>query len=242
MPEPTRSPTTSRAVTARDGPFGRDDLADPVAPGLRHPAAPEVTTELVHPVRGRDAQTNGGRPTSPTGASLDETEVEIMNVVDDHSRSPGCLGCPRVFKAAHVVGELPRSRWGPKLGCRPRCSPTTGPCSPPVPRKGADARDRSRDRRSLGIRSRALEPHHPQTCGKVERFHQKRQAVPRPPASRSPPTLAELQAQLDRFRDYYNTVRPHRAIGRRTPAEAFAARPKAPLRRSPGSGRLHTCG
>jgi hypothetical protein len=26
---------------------------------------------------------------------------------------------------------------------------------------------------------------------------------------------------------YYNTVRPHRAIGRRTPAEAFTARPKA---------------
>ena len=27
--------------------------------------------------------------------------------------------------------------------------------------------------------------------------------------------------------DYYNTVRPHRGIGRRTPAEVFAARPKA---------------
>jgi hypothetical protein len=33
--------------------------------------------------------------------------------------------------------------------------------------------------------------------------------------------------QLDRFGSYYNEVRPHRAIGRRTPAEAFAARPKA---------------
>jgi hypothetical protein len=36
-----------------------------------------------------------------------------------------------------------------------------------------------------------------------------------------------LQIQLDRFRPYYNEIRPHRAIGRRTPAEAFAARPKA---------------
>ena len=35
-----------------------------------------------------------------------------------------------------------------------------------------------------------------------------------------------LQAE-HRFRSYYNDVRPHRAIGRRTPAEAFAARPKA---------------
>ena len=40
-------------------------------------------------------------------------------------------------------------------------------------------------------------------------------------------SLAELQTDLDRFRVYYNTVRPHRAIGRRTPAEAFAGRPKA---------------
>lgn len=40
-------------------------------------------------------------------------------------------------------------------------------------------------------------------------------------------TVAELQTQLDTFRVYYNTVRPHRAIGRRTPEEAFGARPKA---------------
>jgi hypothetical protein len=40
-------------------------------------------------------------------------------------------------------------------------------------------------------------------------------------------TIQALQESLDRFRDYYNTVRPHRAIGRRTPQEAFGARPKA---------------
>src|SRR4051812_42991819 len=39
--------------------------------------------------------------------------------------------------------------------------------------------------------------------------------------------LTELQAQLDTFRDYYNTVRPHRALHRHTPAEAYTARPKA---------------
>ena len=41
------------------------------------------------------------------------------------------------------------------------------------------------------------------------------------------PTLRTLQRQLDTFRDYYNTRRPHRALHRRTPAEAFTARPKA---------------
>ncbi|MFL6065604.1 MAG: integrase core domain-containing protein [Friedmanniella sp.] len=40
-------------------------------------------------------------------------------------------------------------------------------------------------------------------------------------------TLAELQAQLDAFRAYYNGRRPHRALGRCTPAEAYTARPKA---------------
>jgi Integrase core domain len=40
-------------------------------------------------------------------------------------------------------------------------------------------------------------------------------------------TVAELQAQLDEFSTYYNTIRPHRAIARRTPRQAFNARPKA---------------
>ena len=77
----------------------------------------------------------------------------------------------------------------------------------------------------LGIRVVHSRPYHPQTCGKVERFHQtlKRFLAKQDPAG----SIGELQAQLDRFRDHYNTVRPHRAIGRRTPAEAFAARPKA---------------
>jgi len=59
----------------------------------------------------------------------------------------------------------------------------------------------------------------------VERFHQ---TLKRFLAKQDPATSTEmLQAQLDRFGDSYNTVRPHRAIGRRTPAEAFAARPRA---------------
>jgi Integrase core domain len=45
-------------------------------------------------------------------------------------------------------------------------------------------------------------------------------------------TLAQLQAPLDTFTAYYNTQRPHRAIGRRTPFEAWAARLRAiPTRR-----------
>jgi hypothetical protein len=77
----------------------------------------------------------------------------------------------------------------------------------------------------LGVRMHHSRPYHPQTCGKVERFHQtqKKWLAAQPPAA----TMADLQRQLDRFRRYYNTVRPHRAIDRRTPHSAYTARPKA---------------
>jgi len=40
-------------------------------------------------------------------------------------------------------------------------------------------------------------------------------------------TLEELNTQLARFTVVYNTERPHRAIGRRTPATVYAATDKA---------------
>jgi Integrase core domain len=57
------------------------------------------------------------------------------------------------------------------------------------------------------------------------RFHQiqERWLANQPPAR----TLRGLQTELDRFRAYYNTTRPHRALGRHTPQDAFHARPKA---------------
>jgi hypothetical protein len=81
----------------------------------------------------------------------------------------------------------------------------------------------------LGIVCKHARPYHPQTCGKVERLHQtlKRWLRKQPPAA----TLAELAAQLDRFRLHYNVHRPHRALGRRTPQEVFDAKVKA----GPGS-------
>jgi hypothetical protein len=78
---------------------------------------------------------------------------------------------------------------------------------------------------ALGVTYKHSSPYHPQTCAKIERFHQtEKKFLTKQPAANS---LAELQAQLDRFVTYYNEPRPHRALGRRTPAEAFAARLKA---------------
>jgi len=77
----------------------------------------------------------------------------------------------------------------------------------------------------LGIRHKHARPYHPQTCGKVERFHQtqKKYLAKQPPAR----TLEALQAQLDQFARYYNEQRPHRALGRRTPREVYDTKIKA---------------
>ena len=76
-----------------------------------------------------------------------------------------------------------------------------------------------------GIRFINSRPYHPQTCGKVERFHQTLKLFLA--KQDRPATLGELQAQIDRFVAYYNNVRPHRAKGRTTPRAAFDARDKA---------------
>jgi Integrase core domain len=76
----------------------------------------------------------------------------------------------------------------------------------------------------LGVVFKNSRPYHPQTCGKVERLHQtlKRYLARQAPAQ----TLAQLQRQLDGFRHYYNDIRPHRALGGRTPLQAYIARAK----------------
>jgi hypothetical protein len=77
----------------------------------------------------------------------------------------------------------------------------------------------------LGIRQKNGSPGHPQTQGKTERFHQtlQRWLAARPTAR----TIAELGQQLDQFREHYNERRPHRALGRKTPGQAYRAAPKA---------------
>ena len=77
----------------------------------------------------------------------------------------------------------------------------------------------------LGVQQKNGAPGHPQTQGKIERFHQtlQRWLKARPTAR----TLPELQQQLNEFRGYYNQQRPHRALDRRTPETAYQATPKA---------------
>jgi transposase InsO family protein len=79
--------------------------------------------------------------------------------------------------------------------------------------------------RAAGVRPITSRPFHPQTCGKIERFHQtlKKWLRPKPLAT----DITELQTQVDEFVDHYNTRRPHSSIGRITPLERWQATPPA---------------
>lgn len=78
---------------------------------------------------------------------------------------------------------------------------------------------------NLRIIQKHSRPNHPTTCGKVERFQQtlKKWLTAQPDAG----TLDELQNQLDAFVDEYNHRRPHRSLGRTTPATKYTLLPKA---------------
>jgi transposase InsO family protein len=152
----------------------------------------------------------------------DGTDVEILNVIDDHSRLAIASDVRRVFKAADVLASFQKAAatWGTPAGVLS----DNGAVFTGIPR-GHGRVALELELITLGVTFRHSRPYHPQTCGKVERFHQtvKNWLRTRPPAR----SIRVLQAQLDRFRRYYNTQRPHRALGRRTPTEAYTARPKA---------------
>ena len=147
--------------------------------------------------------------------------LEVLNVIDDHSRA--CVAS-RAFVATRspdVVRTLHRAaqRWGyPESFLSDNGAIFTASY-----RGGTGALEA--ELLSLGIGAKHSRPYNPQTCGKVERFHQtlKRFLAKQDPAG----SKKQLQGQLDRFVAYYNHRRPHRGVGRRTPAEVFAARERA---------------
>ncbi|MGT2470405.1 IS481 family transposase [Paraburkholderia terrae] len=79
----------------------------------------------------------------------------------------------------------------------------------------------------LGIRMSYSRPYHPQTNGKDERFHRslKAEVLERHTFT----THAHVQQELDRWRQVYNTERPHEALGMATPLTRYACS----LRRMP---------
>ena len=159
----------------------------------------------------------------------DGSTVEILNWLDDHSRY--LLGCN-----AHkrVSGEDVITTFN-------ACSDQHGAPASTLTDNALVYTARFRGGRNafeyhlahLGVTQKNGKASHPQTQGKVERFQQtlKRWLAKQPPSR----TLGELQALLDAFKSLYNERRPHRALGRRTPGDAYRATTKADPNQTPGS-------
>jgi transposase InsO family protein len=151
----------------------------------------------------------------------DGTDVEILNLVDDHSRL--CLASVAVptLKAGDALQTFYSAveEFGPPA----RFLSDNAAVFSGKSRRGRVALESELDR--LGIECVHSTPYHPQTCGKVERFHWtlKKFLARQAPAE----SIAHLQLQLDTFRTIYNQQRPHRALAGRTPFQAFNARLKA---------------
>ena len=151
----------------------------------------------------------------------DGTEVEILNWLDDHSRYLLACTAFRRVSGDDVVATFTAA------------GDTHGWPAATLTDNGSVFTSRFTGGRNnfeyllayLGVRQKNGAPGHPQTQGKIERFHQtlKRWLGQQPAAI----DLASLQAQLDAFRLVYNEQRSHRAIGRRTPGEAYRAAPRA---------------
>lgn len=77
----------------------------------------------------------------------------------------------------------------------------------------------------LGIRVTYSRPYHPQTNGKEERFHRSLKAEVL--NARSFSNQAQVQAELDCWREIYNHQRPHQGIGMATPMTRYRNSPRA---------------
>jgi transposase InsO family protein len=157
----------------------------------------------------------------------DGTDVEILNWLDDHSRL--LLSCTAHHRVTgpDVVTTFTAviNEYGPPA------STLTDNGSVYTSRFTGGKNAFEYLLAGLGIVQKNGHPYHPQTQGKIERFHQtlKLWLGKQPPAA----TLDDLQQQLDRFRVTYNEHRPHRALGRRTPQQAYDATLKATPRTAP---------
>lgn len=155
-------------------------------------------------------------------------DILVLNFLDDHSRFLISCTAHRQITSPTVVEAFTRA--GATYGYPQSSLTDNGLVFTSRMQRGRNAYETLLER--LGIEQKNSRPNHPQTQGKIERFHQtlKKWLAARP----KPTTIEELQALLDQFRDVYNNQRPHRALNGSTPAHAYSAKPKAAPSLEPG--------
>ncbi|GAA2248369.1 hypothetical protein GCM10010401_22780 [Rarobacter faecitabidus] len=154
----------------------------------------------------------------------DHTRIEILDFLDDHSRYLLHIRAAAAFTGTDVAQTLHQliDQYGP-----PASTLTDNGLvfTTRFARFKGSRGGFEKLLQTYGITQKNGRPGHPQTQGKIERFHQtlKRWLAAKP----RPQNLTELNTWLTQFQTWYNTARPHRAIGRKTPHQAYTALPKA---------------
>jgi transposase InsO family protein len=150
----------------------------------------------------------------------DGTGVEILTFLDDHSRLALAVRVYPTVTVEHVRRLF--SRTCAAFGTPASVLTDNGAIYNAAARGGRTGFES--DLITAGVLYKHSRPYHPQTCGKVERWHRTLKGfLAKRPAS----TLGELQLVLDDTVRYYNEVRPHRGIDRKTPHSVYHARAKA---------------
>jgi transposase InsO family protein len=151
----------------------------------------------------------------------DGTVARILTFLDDHSRLVvRCRALPAATTTATwETFSQAAAQWGLPLG-----QLTDNGLNFSGKLRGFEVEFET-NLRAAGVNPITSRPVHPQTCGKIERFHHTLKTwLRRQPAAG---TLAALQDQLDSFVELYNLRRPHQGISRRTPAQRWSATPPA---------------
>jgi transposase InsO family protein len=155
----------------------------------------------------------------------DRTDAEVLTWLDDHSRYALRLTVHHRVNTQIVVNEFTNTV--ETHGIPAAVLSDNGLYyTARFARGGQTSRNRFETLLAeLGVEQKHSRPNHPTTCGKVERFQQtlKKWLRAKPPAA----TNKDLQTLLDEFVDEYNHRRPHRSLGRTTPATAYTRLPKA---------------
>jgi transposase InsO family protein len=145
--------------------------------------------------------------------------VWVMDLLDDHARF--CLAA-RVGSAPTTLAAVEALNWAiSRYGVPARVLSDNGSCF--TGRLWGNAKVLFEKRlEELGITAVHSRPYHPQTLGKLERFHR---TMKEWISDYAPTSAEELQDVIERFRVHYNTERPHQALGDCTPVERYTSAP-----------------
>jgi transposase InsO family protein len=200
------APSTITAIVRRHG---------RVVGGLSAPARPRRRFEAAHPNALWQMDFKGH-------FALHSGRCHPLTVLDDHSRfALGLCACGDE-RTATVEREL--GGVFARYGLPERILTDNGP-----PWGNAAGRERYTKLTvwliRLGIQVLHGRPHHPQTQGKVERFH--RTLAAEVLAGHQFRDCPHAQRHFDRWRSVYNTERPHHALAMQPPLSRYAASPRS---------------